>query len=125
MTGLYPTGYSYTVYEYAENTDYETIPKLFNQKGYYSYSSHANIGTFYLRSTLHPTLYGFNEHIDERVLQSVGVYDENRLVHTWVNDVDFLEYNIELMKQKRDELNKPIFNFAITISCHMPYEMRL
>lgn len=123
LTGLYPTGYSYTVYEYAENTDYETIPKLFNQKGYYSYSSHANIGTFYLRSTLHPTLYGFNEHIDERVLQSVGVYDENRLVHTWVNDVDFLEYNIELMKQKRDELNKSIFNFAITISCHMPYEM--
>lgn len=123
LTGLYPTGYSYTVYEYASDMDYETMPKLFNKKGYYSYSSHANIGTFYLRSTLHPTLYGFNEHIDERVLQSEGVYDENRLVHTWVNDVDFLEYNIELMKKKRDELNQPIFNFAITISCHMPYEM--
>lgn len=123
LTGLYPTGYSYTVYEYAEGMDYETMPKLFNEKGYYSYSSHANIGTFYLRSTLHKELYGFSEHIDERVLQSEGIYDEDRLVHTWVNDVDFLEYNIELMKKKSDELGQPIFNFAITISCHMPYEM--
>lgn len=123
LTGLYPTGYSYTVYEYAEGMDYETMPKLFNSKGYYSYSSHANIGTFYLRSTLHKELYGFSEHIDERVLQSKGIYDEDRLVHTWVNDVDFLEYNIELMKKKSDELGQPIFNFAITISCHMPYEM--
>lgn len=123
LTGLYPTGYSYTVYEYAEGMDYETMPKLFNSKGYYSYSSHANIGTFYLRSTLHKELYGFSEHIDERVLQSEGIYDEDRLVHTWVNDVDFLEYNIELMKKKSDELGQPIFNFAITISCHMPYDM--
>lgn len=123
MTGLYPEGFSYTVYEYAESMDYETLPKLFNEKGYYSYSSHANIGTFYLRSTLHKELYGFNEHIDERVLQDVGIYDEDRLLHTWVNDVDFLEYNIEYMKEQYDKLNQPIFNFAITISCHMPYEM--
>ena len=125
MTGLYPEGFSYTVYEYAENMDYETLPKLFNDKGYYSYSSHANIGTFYLRSTLHKELYGFNEHIDERVLQEVGVYDEDKLLHTWVNDIDFLEYNIEYMKEQYDKLNQPIFNFAVTISCHMPYEMSL
>lgn len=123
MTGLYPEGYSYTVYEHAEGMNYETMPKLFNEKGYYSYSSHANIGTFYLRSELHKNLYGFNEHIDERVLQEVGVYDEEKLLHTWVNDVDFLQYNVEMMKEKYESLNQPIFNFAVTISCHMPYEM--
>ena len=73
----------------------------------------------------HKELYGFNEHIDERVLQEVGVYDEDKLLHTWVNDIDFLEYNIEYMKEQYDKLSQPIFNFAVTISCHMPYEMSL
>ncbi len=125
LTGIYPEGFSYTVNEYSENMDYQTLPKLFKNKGYYSFSSHANTGTFYSRSTLHPELYGFDYHIDEETLIKEGIYNEDNLVHNWVNDVEFLNYTIDVMKNQSDILNKPIFNFAITISCHMPYEINL
>ena len=45
LTGLYPRGYNYTIYEY-NNVDYQTLPKLFSEKGYDTFSAHANTGDF-------------------------------------------------------------------------------
>ncbi|MDD4000588.1 MAG: sulfatase-like hydrolase/transferase [Bacilli bacterium] len=114
LTGLYPTGYNYTVYEYA-NVEYQTLPRLFSEAGYSSFSSHANQGDFYSRDKLHPSLYGFDYHIAEEQFE----YSEEDLIHTWINDEVFLRKTIDVMKT--ESVDGPVFTFAITISCHMPY----
>ncbi|MGD9605415.1 MAG: LTA synthase family protein [Bacilli bacterium] len=114
MTGLYPVGPIYTVYEYADVL-YPTLPNMFKDKGYYTFSSHANTGIFYERSTLFPDLFGFDKHYAEEDFD----INEDQLIHTWLNDVDFLKNTIDIMAN--DESGKPIFTYAITISAHMPY----
>lgn len=116
LTGLYPRGYNYTIYEY-NNVDYQTLPKLFSEKGYDTFSAHANTGDFYDRNWIHPELYGFDYHIAKEQLE----IDEKDLIHTWLNDEVFLRNVIDLMIE--ESADGPVFAFAITISCHMPYNV--
>jgi len=115
LTGLYPVGLSYTVYEYAD-AQYPTLPRMFNEEGYYSYSAHANTGIFYERATLHRSLYGFDYHYAE---EDFDIKEED-LIHTWLNDVSLLKESIDIMKEKSAE--GPVFSFTLTISSHMPYK---
>ena len=114
LTGIYPVGPSYTVYEY-NKVQYQTLPKLFRDEGYYTYSVHANTGIFYERSSLHPGLYGFDKHFAE---ENLNVSSE-QLLHTWLNDLDMLRQSIDIMKE--ESANGPVFSFTITITNHMPY----
>ncbi|MGD9886928.1 MAG: LTA synthase family protein [Bacilli bacterium] len=114
MTGLYPVGPIYTVYEYA-NVLYPTLPRMFKDEGYRTFSSHANTGIFYERATLFPELFGFDQHYAEEDFD----ISEDQLIHTWLNDADFLKTTIDLMAD--NESNQPIFTYALTISAHIPY----
>jgi phosphoglycerol transferase MdoB-like AlkP superfamily enzyme len=116
LTGLYPRGYNYTIYEY-NNVEYQTLPKLFSKKGYGTFSMHANTGDFYDRSSLHPRLYGFDYHIGKEQME----IDEKDLIHSWLNDEVFLKNVINLMQE--ESTDGPVFTFAITISCHTPYNV--
>lgn len=114
LTGLYPTGYNYTVFEYAD-AEYQALPKLFKEAGYTTFSSHANTETFYERFRLHPQLYGFDYHIGKENL----MLNQDGFIHSWLNDEDFLKQSIDQMVIASED--GPVLNFAITISCHMPY----
>lgn len=115
LTGIYPRGYNYTIFEYA-NVEYQTLPKLFSEKGYKTFSAHANTGEFYNRNKIHPGLYGFDYHVAEEQLE----ISEEDLIHTWMNDEVFLKNVVDIFKEESE--TGPVFGFAITISCHMPYE---
>lgn len=115
LTGLYPRGFNFTIYEYGE-VEYQTLPKLFKAKGYNTFSTHANTGAFYNRSDFHVSLYGFDKHIAKEQLNPA----EEDLIHTWMNDEKFLKEVIDEMKRESED--GPVFGFAITITCHMPYE---
>ncbi len=114
MTGLYPVGPIYTVYEY-DNVYYPTLPRMFKSAGYQTFSSHANTGIFYERDILFPKLLGFDEHYAEEDF----VISEDQLIHTWMNDHDFLIETVDLMAEKSGK--DPMFTYALTISAHMPY----
>lgn len=114
LTGLYPIGPTYTVFEYAQ-VQYPTLPKMFKAAGYSAFSAHANTGIFYERAALHPSLFGFDYHYAEEDFEIT----EDQLIHTWLNDHDFLIENIDLMQAA--SASGPVFSFAITISDHMPY----
>ncbi|HPX84007.1 MAG TPA: LTA synthase family protein [Bacilli bacterium] len=114
MTGLYPVGPIYTVYEYA-NVLYPTLPRMFKAEGYRAISSHANTGIFYERSTLFPELFGFDKHYAEEDF----TITEDQLIHTWLNDADFLKNTIDIMAS--DAVNQAVFAYALTISSHIPY----
>lgn len=114
MTGLYPVGSIYTVYEYA-NVLYPSLPRMFKDEGYRTFSSHANTGIFYERAKLFPKLFGFDQHYAEEDFD----ISEAQLIHTWLNDVDFLKNTIDLMAD--DASSQPVFTYALTISAHIPY----
>jgi len=114
MTGLYPTGTKYSIFEY-DKVQYQTLPKLFKDENYIAFSSHANTGIFYDRLIKHPELYGFDYHYCKETMDLV----DPKMIHGWLNDEDFLKDTIDVMESEYQ--NGPVFTFAITISCHMPY----
>jgi lipoteichoic acid synthase len=120
LTGLYPTGNKYTVFHHV-NADYPTLPEAFKKEGYVVKSYHANVGYYYDRKNVHVNTYNFDEHISEENLKELGVYNQDKLVHGWVSDLDLLRYVAQDVKATNDQ-GKKFFGMPITISTHMPYE---
>ena len=114
MTGLYPMGDRYSIYEYNQNV-YQTLPLLFKEKGYNCYSFHANKGIFYDRTNVHENLYKFDKHYSSELLE---VKEEN-LINHWLADEFFLKQVID----KIYESNEKTFSFAVTITNHTPFTM--
>ena len=118
LTGIIPVGKNLTVTSYFDG-DYETLPKLFREKGYSSFSVHANIGAFYERGKTHPHLYEFDEHYSTEKLD----IDPEKLLHTFLNDADMFRQTVALMEEYAQD--GPVFAFPITISNHTPYNKPL
>lgn len=116
VTGLYSTGGSYPIFKYNNNT-YETLPSMFKEEGYYTFSTHANYGKFYRRNTVHTEMYDFDKHYGSEELHVT----ESNTVHRWLGDLDLLKQTIDIMKNS----GKQSFGFAITISNHTPFHVPL
>ena len=119
LTGLYPSGPKYTVYEY-DNVEYPTIARSFEDEGYYSFSIHANSGVFYNRKYIHENVYGFSDHYGEEELEAMGLINRDEFVHLWMGDTELLEATANIIKEQND-LGKNVFSFPITVSTHLPY----
>jgi lipoteichoic acid synthase len=119
ITGLYPTGPAYTVFEYATDR-YPSLARAFNRADYTTFSVHANTGIFYDRKTIHENMYEFNKHYSSEDLDLMGVNDPDRFIHRWLNDVDLLKTTVTIMKQENDKGNA-VFAFPLTVTSHMPY----
>ncbi|MDD2681733.1 MAG: sulfatase-like hydrolase/transferase [Bacilli bacterium] len=119
LTGLYPSGPKYTIYEYG-NVEYPTLARSFEDSGYYSFSIHANGGEFYNRKYIHENIYGFSDYYGEEELEEMGLINRDDFVHLWMGDTEFLEATVDIIKSQ-NELGKNVFSFPITISTHLPY----
>ncbi len=116
MTGLYPTGGSYAIYKYDDN-NYQTLPNLFRELGYSTFSTHANAGKFYNRNYVHTNMFGFDEHFGS---EKLIVTEENK-VHRWIGDEDLLKQTIDKMNESENKT----FAYAITVSNHTPFMVPL
>lgn len=114
LSGIYPIGNDYIIYDH-DKVQYPTLPVLFKEKGYYTFSSHANTEKFYERSRVHTTLYGYHNHYGKESLN----IDSKSLIHTWLNDRDFLIQNIERLNEEAKA--NQVFAHLITITSHIPY----
>ena len=120
MTGINPNGNRYTVYEYYDQA-YETLPKLFREKGYFSFATHANAGFFYSREENFINTYGFDLFLEKNYFEESILDYQDKLVHDWVGDVSFLEQTVKEMKLQKEDTGKAIFSYPITVSNHLPY----
>lgn len=120
ITGLYPTGPAYTIFEFNE-VEYQSLAELFNNQNYSTFSIHANTGNYYERNKVHTNLYQFNKHYGSEALDELGVNNPDRFIHYWLNDADMLTTSVDLIKQENEKGNNA-FAFAITITNHMPYD---
>lgn len=114
LTSLLPTriGIVFTKYY---NRDFVTIPKLLNQKGYYTFSMHGNDFTMWNRNNAHPSLGYKNFYFKDKYT----VNEENSF-NLGIKDSAFFTQSIEYLEQIEKE-NTNYMGTVITLSNHSPY----
>ncbi|NLV90747.1 MAG: LTA synthase family protein [Tenericutes bacterium] len=111
-TSLLPVK-SGTIFVSYWDREYKTLPKMLNEKGYYSFSMHGNIGTFWNRIVMHEKL-GYNKFFHESYYE----LDEN--IGLGLSDKSFFRQSIPLIKEISLN-NANFYANMITLSNHTPF----
>lgn len=138
LTGLYPNGYSTVYWDYAKkDLEFDTLPKLFNNKGYKTMPIHADFKEFYNRDKAYPEFMGFSEgylsldyfaekagyddpsdYLKDNIKYGRDYLDNGLLIKTpWTSE--FLVH--ELMYEKIEELDSKVMMYPVHISAHTPF----
>ncbi len=116
MTGLFSIYNTCTSNVYKDNTYFEAIFNLFNNKGYTTTSMHDFVEWYYKRKTIHPNMgsgkfYG----ADTLDIETSSEYGE------WPSDEEFFEKAMDIVLKNDD--NKPFMTFLTTVTSHQPYSV--
>lgn len=111
-TSLMPTNIGTAFVSYF-NREYVSIPKLLKEKGYYTFSMHANNGAFWNRSVMHKSL-GYDK------FYSKSDYDIDEIVGLGLSDKSFFRQSIEKIKEI-NEKGQPYYGTVIMLSNHTPF----
>lgn len=103
-----------TVFVNYFDRDYISIPKLLKEQGYYTYSMHANTGEFWNRNTMHKSL-GYDKFYNK------DSYTIDETIGLGLSDKSFFKQSVNIMKQVKEEENKPFYSLLIMLSNHTPF----
>lgn len=103
-----------TVFVNYFDRDYISIPKLLKEQGYYTYSMHANTGDFWNRNTMHKSL-GYDKFYNK------DSYTIDETIGLGLSDKSFFKQSVNIMKQVKEEENKPFYSLLIMLSNHTPF----
>ena len=103
-----------TVFVNYFDRDYISIPKLLKEHGYYTYSMHANTGEFWNRNTMHKSL-GYDKFYNK------DSYTIDETIGLGLSDKSFFRQSVDIMKQIKEEENKPFYSLLIMLSNHTPF----
>lgn len=103
-----------TVFVNYFDREYISIPKLLKEKGYYTYSMHANAGEFWNRNIMHETL-GYNKFYS----RSSYVIDET--IGLGLSDKSFFSQSANIMKEIKETEGTPFYSTLIMLSNHTPF----
>lgn len=92
---------------------YVSMYKLLKEKGYYTFSMHANTGDFWNRNIMHKNL-GYDKFYEKKSY----VDDEN--IGFGLSDRSFMRQSVEYIKQINKE-HKLYYGTMITLSNHTPF----
>lgn len=115
MTSLYSIYNTCTSNTYKNNTYFEAIFNLFNNKGYTTNSFHDFAEWYYYRKTIHPNM-GSSKYYDAAALniKTASYYGE------WPSDEEFFEKAFDIILNKENE-DKPFMAWLTTVTSHQPY----
>ncbi len=116
-TSLMPSS-SGTVFVQYYDRDYVSIPKLLSEKGYYTFSAHANGASMWNRNKMHPNL-GYQDMIFKDEFD-VGDDTDPRWVGLGLSDVDFFKQ----LQPKLENIESTHTNYMgtlIQLSNHSPF----
>ena len=113
-TSLMPTQSGTAFVSYFDRT-YNAIPKLMSNKGYYTFSMHANNGDFWNRRNMY-------EHLGYQKFYSKETYEvnKNNIVGLGLNDKEFFKQSVEKLKKINDKQDK-WYGLMIMLSNHTPF----
>lgn len=132
QTGLMPNGTSTIAWDFNEeledkNFDYQTLPKMFNERDYITNSFHGNNEGFYNRVNAHPKLFGFDlfkskEYLLEDKETTIEEIQEKyqHESNQWITDRAMLDYLNEDITGFINN-NEKFMQFLITLMPHTPY----
>ena len=112
-TSLMPSARG-TVFVNYFDRQYISIPNLLREKGYYTFSMHANNGEFWNRNTMHKTL-GYNK------FYSMDSYDIDEIIGLGLSDKSFFRQSVEIMKKVEENEKGPFYSLLIMLSNHTPF----
>ena len=112
-TSLLPTNNG-TVFINYWNRKYETIQKKFNDAGYYTFSMHANNGTFWNRNIMYNSL-GYQKFYN---YESDYIIDET--IGLGLSDESFFRQSVVKLKEI-NEKGQNFYGTLITLSNHTPF----
>ncbi len=112
-TSLMPTNNGTAFVSYF-NREYVSTPWLLRDKGYYTFSMHANNGSFWNRDTMHESL-GYQRFFSKRD------YDIDEVIGLGLSDKSFYRQSIEKLKEI-NEKNQPYYGTLITLTNHTPFD---
>ena len=115
MTSLYSVSKVCTGKEYINNTYYQSVFNLFNQKDYTTFSAHDYTEAYYPRKKFHTNL-GSGEYYG---VEKLKISYSNEYIN-WANDDEFLSKVVNIIKTKR-ETNEHFMTWLTTVSSHQPY----
>lgn len=118
-TGLLPSS-SGTVFVNFYKRKYETIQNLFNEKGYYTFSMHANKADYWNRKTMYKTL-GYQEFYAKDSFDVPTDKDDPDYIGLGLSDKSFLHQAIGYLNEIKSN-NKNYMGTIITLSNHSPFD---
>lgn len=98
---------------------YVTTQKLLKEKGYYTFSMHANNGSFWNRIELHKSL-GYDKFFNYTNDYDIDLDDPEQIVGMGLNDKDFFSQSVEKIKTIANE-NENWMGTLIMLSNHTPF----
>lgn len=113
-TSLMPTKSGTAFVSYSDRT-YIAIPKLLKEKGYYTFSMHANNADFWNRRTMHKSL-GYDRFYSKTDYE---VLKEN-VIGLGLSDKEFFKQSIEKIEKINQEKEK-WYGLLIMLSNHTPF----
>ncbi len=113
-TSLLPSNNG-TVFVNYYNNKFETVQNLLNNKGYYVFSMHGNVGDFWNRDTMH-----INMGYDKFYSKSSFVIDEE--YGLGLSDKSFFRQVVPMIKDIDDSLGTPYYGTLITLTNHTPWD---
>ena len=113
-TSLMPTQNGTAFVSYFDRT-YISTPSLLKEKGYYTFSMHANNADFWNRRAMHESL-GYDKFYSK---ETYDVDDEN-VIGLGLSDKEFFAQSVEKIKKISEEHDK-YYGLLITLTNHTPF----
>ena len=113
-TSLMPTQNGTAFVSYFDRT-YISTPSLMKEKGYYTFSMHANNADFWNRRAMHESL-GYDKFYSKETYE---VNDED-IIGLGLSDKSFFAQSVEKLKKISEEHDK-YYGYIITLTNHTPF----
>ena len=113
-TSLMPTKSGTAFVSYSDR-EYISIPKMLNEKGYYTFSMHANNADFWNRRNMHKSL-GYQRFYSK----TDYTVTKDNIVGLGLSDYEFFKQSIPKIK-KINENNEHWYGLMIMLSNHTPF----
>ena len=114
LSSLLPTNTG-IVFTNFNNRNYVTIPKLLNEKGYYTFSMHGNDFTMWDRNKAHPSLGYQGFYYKDKY-----TFTEEESINLGISDDVFFKQSLKYLEQIERE-NTNYMGTVITLSNHSPF----
>ena len=114
LSSLMPAS-SGTVFVSYYNRNYNTIPKILKDNGYFTFSMHGNLASMWNRSKAHPSLGYESMYFEESF-----TYTDEDVINLGINDKLFFEESIPILENIEKE-HTNYMGTIITLSNHSPF----